>query len=281
MCCSNHTTVFFKLYDMQVIEKSVAHTTNLEYNYVSYTYKGRQKAKMDYLGFKKGIHDGIPICLGYFSVSIAFGVLAANGGCTWTEALMISMFNLTSAGQFAGLNIMIAGDSLIEMALSQLLINARYSLMGIALSQKLAKNFGTLSRVVLGFAITDEIFAVAIGQKTVTRRYFAGLAVLPILGWSGGTLIGALLGSILPDIITSALGVALYGMFIAVFVPQAKAERSVLVVVGLAMLFSTVQYYVPVLSEISSGFAVIICTVLAAAIGAILFPVKNDEEVDA
>ena len=232
------------------------------------------------MNFKKGLKDGIPICLGYFSVSVAFGVMAIKEGLMPVEALMISLFNLTSAGQYAGLTILAAGGSLIEIALSQLLINARYSLMGISLSQKLDKGFTSPFRMILGFAITDEIFAVASGNKTISRSYFAGLAVLPIIGWSSGTLCGALLGSIMPSIIQSALGVALFGMFIAVFVPAAKQEKSVLCVVGIAVLVSCLMYYLPVLNEVSSGFAVIICTFVAATIGAILFP-REEEENDA
>lgn len=232
------------------------------------------------MNFKKGLRDGIPICLGYLSVSVAFGVTAASGGLSWLEAMMISLFNLTSAGQKAGLDIIIAGGSLIEIALSQLLINARYALMGISLSQKLEKGFSSPFRMVLGFAITDEIFAVASSQKTISRSYMAGLAILPIIGWTSGTLIGALLGSVMPSIIQSALGVALYGMFIAVFVPAAKQEKSVLCVVIMAILCSSMMYYLPVLKNISSGFAIIICTVVAAALGAWLFP-REEEEKDA
>ena len=232
------------------------------------------------MNFKKGLRDGVPICLGYFSVSVAFGVTAATGGLSWLEAMMISLFNLTSAGQKAGLDIIIAGGSLIEIALSQLLINARYSLMGISLSQKLEKGFSSPYRMFLGFAITDEIFAVASGQKVIARTYMAGLAILPIIGWTSGTLLGALLGSVMPQIVQSALGVALYGMFIAVFVPAAKIEKSVLCVVGIAVFCSSMMYYMPLLKTISSGFAVIICTVIAAALGAILFP-KEEEQSDA
>ena len=232
------------------------------------------------MNFQKGLKDGIPICLGYFSVSVAFGVTAVTGGLTWIEAMMISLFNLTSAGQKAGLDIIIASGSLIEIALSQLLINARYALMGISLSQKLDKKFSSPFRMILGFAITDEIFAVASGNKTVTRSYMAGLAILPIVGWTSGTVCGALLGGIMPAIIQSALGVALYGMFIAVFIPAAKQEKSVLCVVGIAIVCSCMMYYLPALSKISSGFAVIICTIIAAALGAILFP-REEAESDA
>lgn len=232
------------------------------------------------MDFKRGLRDGIPICLGYFSVSIAFGVLAIQKGLTWVEAVMISFFNLTSAGQYAGLTIIAAAGGLAEIALSQLVINARYALMGISLSQKLDKNFNTPSRLVLGFAITDEIFAVASGNQSISRSYFAGLAILPILGWSGGTLCGALLGGVLPAIIQSALGVALYGMFIAVVVPAAKADRKVLIVAGISILCSCLLYYIPIFDVISDGFAVIICTCVAAALGAVLFP-REEAQSDA
>ncbi len=230
-----------------------------------------------YLVFKKGLRDGIPICLGYFSVSIALGVTAVQGGLSWLEAVMVSFFNLTSAGQKAGLDIIIAQGTLIEIALSQLLINARYSLMAISLSQRLDKNFTTPFRMLLGFAITDEIFAVASGSKVVTRSYMAGLAILPILGWSGGTLAGALLGSVMPPIFQNALGVALYGMFIAIFLPPAKQEKSVLFVVGAAIACSCIMFYAPYLCEVSSGFSVIICTLVAATAGALLFPREEEE----
>lgn len=226
---------------------------------------------------KRGIKDGIPICLGYFSVSFAFGVTAVHGGLSWLEAVMISLFNLTSAGQKAGLDIMLAGGSLTEIALSQLLINARYALMAISLSQRLDKQFSTPYRAILGFAITDEIFAVASSNKTVKRIYMAGLALLPIIGWSAGTLCGALLGSVMPTILQNALGVALYGMFIAIFLPTAKQEKGVLYVVLIAVLCSSLMFYLPVLKNISSGFAVIICTVIAAALGAIIFPREEEE----
>lgn len=230
------------------------------------------------MNFKKGIRDGLPIGLGYFSVSVAFGAAAANGGLHWIEAMMISLFNLTSAGQKAGLDIIIASGGLLEIALSQLLINSRYCLMGISLSQKTDKSFSPLLRMILGFAITDEIFAVASSNKKIYPSYMTGLAILPIIGWTGGTVFGALLGGIMPAIIKSALGVALYGMFIAVFVPDAKKEKSVLFVVAIAIAASCMMQYLPVLCEVPGGFAIIICTVIAATLGALLFPREEAEE---
>lgn len=135
------------------------------------------------MNFTKGLKDGIPIALGYFSVSIAFGLMAVQCGLTWFEALLISFTNLTSAGQFAGVTVIAGMGSYIEMAVTQLVINSRYALMGISLSQKTDGRFRGIWRAILGFAITDEIFAVAVGSDTpLSRRYFAGLAALPILG---------------------------------------------------------------------------------------------------
>lgn len=231
------------------------------------------------MDFTKGIKDGIPIALGYFSVSIAFGLMAVEAGCTWVEAMLISLTNLTSAGQFAGVTVLAHMGTYIEMALTQLVINSRYALMGISLSQKVNARFKGLWRVILGFAITDEIFAVAIGQEgEISRRYFAGLAIVPIIGWTSGTIVGAVLGNIMPEIITSALGVALYGMFIAVVVPKAHENIHVLAVVIIAVAISVALRYIPVFSGISAGFAIIICAVIASAAGAVFFPVKEDEQ---
>ena len=231
------------------------------------------------MDFTKGIKDGIPIALGYFSVSIAFGLMAVEAGCTWVEAMLISLTNLTSAGQFAGVTVLAHMGTYIEMALTQLVINSRYALMGISLSQKVNARFKGIWRVILGFAITDEIFAVAIGQEgEISRRYFAGLAIIPIIGWTSGTIVGAVLGNIMPEIITSALGVALYGMFIAVVVPKARENMHVLAVVIIAVAISVALRYIPVFSGISAGFAIIICAVIASAAGAVFFPVKEDEQ---
>ncbi|MDD6648171.1 MAG: AzlC family ABC transporter permease [Firmicutes bacterium] len=231
------------------------------------------------MDFTKGIKDGIPIALGYFSVSIAFGLMAVEAGCTWIEAMLISLTNLTSAGQFAGVTVLAHMGTYIEMALTQLVINSRYALMGISLSQKVNARFKGIWRVILGFAITDEIFAVAIGQEgELSRRYFAGLAIIPIIGWTSGTIVGAVLGNIMPEIITSALGVALYGMFIAVVVPKARENIHVLAVVIIAVAISVALRYIPVFSGISAGFAIIICAVIASAAGAVFFPVKEDEQ---
>ena len=231
------------------------------------------------MDFTKGIRDGIPIALGYFSVSIAFGLMAVEAGCTWVEAMLISLTNLTSAGQFAGVTVLAHMGTYIEMALTQLVINSRYALMGISLSQKVNARFKGLWRVILGFAITEEIFAVAIGQEgEISRRYFAGLAIVPIIGWTSGTIVGAVLGNIMPEIITSALGVALYGMFIAVVVPKAHENIHVLAVVIIAVAISVALRYIPVFSGISAGFAIIICAVIASAAGAVFFPVKEDEQ---
>ncbi|MFQ8602986.1 MAG: AzlC family ABC transporter permease [Anaerovoracaceae bacterium] len=229
------------------------------------------------MNFHKGIKDGIPIALGYFSVSIAFGLMAAEAGCTAFEALLISFTNLTSAGQFAGVTVIAASGTYLEMALTQLVINSRYSLMAVSLSQKANSKFKGIWRLLLGFAITDEIFAVAIGNdEDISKEYFGGLMILPIIGWSAGTVCGAVLGNIMPMIITNALGIALYGMFIAVVVPKARQNIHVLITTALAVGISSLIYYAPLFSGVSTGFAIIISAAAASAAGAVFFPVKEE-----
>ncbi len=226
--------------------------------------------------FIQGVRDGSPIGIGYFSVSFTFGLAAVSSGLEWWEALLVSMMNLTSAGQFAGITIMAGAGTYIEMAVSQLVINLRYALMSISLSQKVDRKFRTGRKMVLGFAVTDEIFAVAMSRKgEVGSRYFTGLAALPYLGWTLGTFAGAVCGNILPKNVSDALGLAIYGMFIAIIVPAMKNESHILKITLLAVALSFCFYYFPGLREISSGFSVIICAVAASVAGAFFFPIEE------
>ncbi len=229
--------------------------------------------------FKKGIVDGFPICMGYFSVSFAFGIFAVASGLGVLEALLISVTNLTSAGQLAAVPIICAGGGFAELAISQLIINSRYSLMSVSLSQKLGKSVGLLHRFIIAFGNTDEIFAVASSKKAnVGRKYMYGLILTPVLGWSFGTLLGAVAGNILPQIVTTSLGVAIYGMFIAIVVPQIKAERSALICTAIAIGLSCGFYYLPFLKRVPSGFVIIICAVVASLIMAAVAPIDTKPE---
>lgn len=227
--------------------------------------------------YMRGLRFGIPIGLGYLSVSFTFGIMAVSYGLSWWQAVLISMTTVTSAGQFAGIGVMLNPGQYIEMLVSQLTINIRYSFMSLSLSQKVDSRFKGIYRWLLGFMMTDEIFAVASSEESVTRAFFAGLATIPYLGWTLGTLIGALLGNILPHRLMSALSLAIYGMFVAIVVPQMQRRKTVIFVVILALIFSCLFYYVPILNGISSGLSISICAILAAALGAVLFPIKEEE----
>lgn len=228
--------------------------------------------------FISGVRDGIPICLGYLSVGFAFGIFAVNNGLSILEAVYISMFNVTSAGQLAAVPIITAGGSLIELACSQLVINLRYALMSISLSQKLDGSMTRAHRAAIAFVNTDETFAVASSQPgAIGKAYLYGLILLPWLGWSGGTLAGAVAGDILPAMITASLGIAIYGMFIAVVVPAAKQSRAIALCALLSVLLSCLFCFVPALSNVPSGFVIIICAVLASAVMAAAAPVPPEE----
>lgn len=230
--------------------------------------------------FRKGLLDGLPIGLGYLSVSFAFGIFAVNSGLSAAEASLISMTCMTSAGQLAAVPIMTGGGSLLELIVSQIIINLRYSLMSISLSQKLGEDVTAADRFAIAFFNTDEIFAVASSQTgQVSRTYLYGLGVLPWVGWAGGTIAGALAGNILPPLVTSALGVAIYGMFIAIVVPVARQERPVALCVLIAVCLSCAFEFLPALQRIPGGFTVILCAVIASALMALVAPVA--EEVDA
>ncbi len=231
--------------------------------------------------FSKGIVDGLPICIGYFSVAFAFGIFAVGGGLTSIQALLISMTNVTSAGQLAAVPIIASGGTLLELMATQIVINLRYALMSISLSQKFDSSITLPHRFAIAFVNTDEVFAVASAQKgSVNKPYMYGLILTPFLGWSLGTIIGAVAGDILPTIITNSLNIAIYGMFIAIVVPEFKISRSVLFCVLIAIALSCIFYFVPMLSAVPSGFSIIICALISAAVMAIVAPISIEEGVE-
>ena len=229
--------------------------------------------------FKKGLYHGIPIALGYLSVSFGFGIMSVRLGIGVLETVIISLTNLTSAGQAAGVGIIAAGGGLIEMAMTQLVINLRYALMALSLSQKLDEKFNTPRRMLVAFGITDEIFAVSSVQSgKIQPIYMYGLILISAAGWSIGTLLGAAAGSVLPEAITDAMGLVLYGMFLAIIIPPARESRSVLAAVIIAAVFSIAFYYF--FTAVSSGFAIIISSVGAALICAWFFPIPDEKEAE-
>ncbi len=225
--------------------------------------------------FKRGLLAGIPIALGYLSVSFTFGIICISYGFTWWQALIISMTCLTSAGQFSGIQTMCMPGQYLDMLISQLTINVRYSFMSISLSQKVDSKFKGIWRLIFGYFITDEIFAVAVNEESVSRSFFAGLSLLPYFGWAGGTLAGALLGNVLPARLMSALGLAIYGMFVAIVVPEMKKVKAVVFAVITAATLSTLFTYVPYINRLSSGLSISICAIASAALCAALFPVEE------
>ena len=226
--------------------------------------------------FSDGVKSGIPIALGYFSVSFSFGMLAVSMGLPVLSAVITSMTNVTSAGQASGLTIMAAGGTFLELIICQVVINLRYALMSLTISQRLPERITFGQRLIMSFMITDEIFAVMTSrEKELSFKFYLGLASLPFIGWSMGTFLGALFGNLLPDNITAVLGIALYGMFVAIIIPPAKKSSAVMVCIVLSAVLSTIIYFVPVFSFISSGISVIICALIASCFCAWKFPIKE------
>jgi len=228
--------------------------------------------------FLDGIKDGIPICLGYFSVSMAFGIAATTSGIPVWAAILTSLTNVTSAGQFAGINIMQELGGFLELAITTLIINMRYFLMSLSVSQKVSPSMTLWQRFLVSFGITDEVFAVSMRRDgDLTAAYMAGLILTPVIGWTSGTAVGALATSVLPPSLASAMGIALYGMFIAIIVPPARESRNVLIAVVIAVAASVLFYYAPILKDLSSGWTIIIITVVVSALCATLFPLRLEK----
>jgi len=228
------------------------------------------------LTMKQGFIDGLPICLGYISVAIAFGVLAVQKGLPLWAPPIISVTNLSGTGQFAGLDLLSATASYIEIACAILIINARYFLMSVSLSQKLPSNIKQWQRYIIAFGNTDEVYAVAMGQKLpLNFLYMLGMILCAFSGWVGGTIIGTFAGSIVPKALSSAFGISLYAMFLAIIIPAGKKSRPVTYTILIAAVASFIFYFAPFLNTLSSGWVIIICGVGSSAFAALKYPVTE------
>ena len=229
--------------------------------------------------FLKGMKAGIPIAMGYFAVAIALGIAAVRAGVGAFAAAFASLLNNASAGEYIAFTLIAAGASYMELITMEAVANARYLLMSAALSQKLKVGTSTLKRLLLGFTVTDEIFGVSMMQEGYLNPYFTyGAFVVATTGWTGGTMLGALMGDILPASVVTALSVGLYGMFISVFVPEAKKNRIVALLVLVSFVLSAAFEYLPYISTLSSGVRVIILTVVISLGAALLFPIKEESD---
>ncbi len=226
--------------------------------------------------FIKGIRDGIPIALGYLAVSFSLGIAAKNSGLSAGLASFASITCLASAGEFAGFTLIAASAGYLELAIMEFVINMSYMLMSCAVSQKIPEDTPLVKRLLLGYTLTDEIFAISMAHPGKLNPFYSyGAVFISAPFWTLGTCLGVVMGNILPERVVSALSVALYGMFIAIIIPPARKSRVLFGLVSLSMLLSLVFTYAPLLSDIGSGFRIIILTVVISLIAAIVFPVKD------
>ena len=230
--------------------------------------------------FKNGLIDGVAVGFAYLAVSFSFGIFAVQKGMPYWLATILSASNITSAGQFAGITLIAEGAALLEIFFTVLVINARYFLMSLSLSQQLDENTSTLKRLLMAYFITDEIFAIAsMAKQKLNFKYFMGLSIAPFVGWTLGTLLGGVVNDLLPESLQTAMSIALYCMFIAIIVPPAKKSKPIILCIALAIIISCVFYFTPYLKDyISSGIRVIIASILAAGITAFVFPIQIEEE---
>ncbi len=228
--------------------------------------------------FFRGFRDALPIFFGYMAVSFTFGITAKTAGLSTLQSVLMSASNVTSAGQFAAVGLIASSAGYAEMALTQLTINLRYCLMSSSLSQRLHEKVPLWHRLLIAFGVTDELFGVNISypDKNVPVSYALGAMSSAIPGWVAGTLIGSISGSFLPKIILNALNIALYGMFIAIVIPPAKRDIKLTGVIVISMVCSFIFSKVEILSSISSGFKIIILTLVIASLAALLFPIQDD-----
>lgn len=227
--------------------------------------------------FVSGFRDGIPIALGYLAVSFGLGISCRAASLTPFQGFLLSLLNNASAGEYGGITIMAADEGFLVMAAMMLVINARYLLMSCALSQHLSPNTPLGFRLLIGFDMTDELFGIAIAQPGYLNVwYFIGAMCAAIPGWSFGTLLGVLCGNLMPQWAVSGFSVMLFGMFLAIIIPEGRKNRVVLGFIGVSFLLSYAATKLPLVCQLSDGMRILLLTVAISAAAAILFPHKEE-----
>lgn len=225
------------------------------------------------LTFKQGALDGVPIFIGYFPTAIAFGLVCRDLGMRAWHALLFSLSNFAGSGQFLAVSLMASGALLIELFISVLLINMRYTFMGAELARKLDPSIRGLARALIAFGTTDEVFSVATLNPTpLPLSYILGLELCSYLGWVSGTVVGFLIGSVLPPLLQLAVGVTLYALFTVLLTQQFRQKGAMVLAIaalsgGLHTLLS-VSFGVPV------GWSFVVSMLTATFVGALVI----DEE---
>ena len=229
--------------------------------------------------FLKGLRNGIPICMGYFAVSFALGITARNIGMDALQSFLMSLTMVASAGEFAAVTLISQGAGVLEMITTTLVVNLRYFLMSYSLTQKLDPKMSSLHRFGLAYCVTDEIFGLSVSVDGWLCPYYTyGITLISVAGWCAGTVLGVLVGNILPVWASNALGVAMYGMFLAIIIPPARKDHFILGLVAVSMAASGLFSVLPLLSGISTGFKVIILTLVIAGAAAAIRPVSQEDE---
>lgn len=229
-----------------------------------------------------GAKHGIPIGLGYFAVAFSLGIAAKKAGVLPIQGFLTSILCHASAGEYMGFTLIAAGAGYLETALATFVANARYLLMSTAMSQRLDPEMPFAHRFLLGFGITDELFGISVLRSGYLNPYYTyGATLVALPSWATGTMLGILAGNLLPEVLVSAFGVALYGMFLAVIVPPAKQSKVILFLIPICFAASYFAGVLPYIKELSEGTRTILLTVVIACAAAILFPRQEDDANEA
>lgn len=177
----------------------------------------------------------IPVLTGYLCIGMAYGLLMANAGYGIFWALLLSLLCYAGSMEFVAVSLLTAGFDPVQALLMALMINARHAFYGLSMLEKYR---GTgWARPFLIFSLTDETFSLVSTLEPldgVTRRdFYFWISLLDYLYWQVGSVLGALIGGLLP-FDTTGLDFALTALFIVLFLEQwRKRENRPAALIGL------------------------------------------------
>ena len=226
-----------------------------------------------------GLHDGIPIAMGYFAVAFSLGIIAAKAGLTAPVGFLSSFFTRASAGEYGTYLLVSVNATYVEVIAMSLVTNLRYMLMSAALSQKIAPGTSWPHRMLMAICVTDEVFGISVAHPSYKPpAYTYSAALISTLFWASGCAVGIIAGSLLPQHMVVALSMSLYGMFLAVIIPPARNDRNVLYALIASFVLSGLCAVAPIVGQWSSGMRTVVLTIIISAVIAWLKPIKKEDD---
>ena len=224
------------------------------------------------LTLKRGILDGLPIFIGYFTTALAFGLMSTTLSFSLFETWLTSFLVYAGSSQFLILSLIRSGANIATIVISVFFINSRYIFMASSLSPRLETK-SVPGRIFAGFSTTDEVFSVcSFKEGKIGMPYLIGLSLTSWTGWWSGSIAGATIGDFLPEVIKKAAVITVYAMFASILGGESRKSFKAIIVF---LISAAINSFMILVLGLSSGLSIVVSMLTGAVAASFIY---TDEE---